>query len=223
VFMKTLIIILITSTFSSLWASAHYPSTVTGLNIRNSHEITPHIFRSAQPNRLISEVVEFGFSDVIIFKNEVKNEVQKQISFLELHEVRHHHIPFPWKDVTNPEETCLQVIDALEIINRVEKQNGKVLVHCTAGEDRTGLLMGLIRMQKESMRLEEVFAEEMCAKGYADGNTKKPRQVTGPIHKALTPLFIALAQKIENGESLNRKSCKNIKLHPTKLTCKSIM
>lgn len=219
--MKTILTHLTLLSFSfNLWAFSSYPSTVPALNIRNAHEINSQVFRSAQPARLVQEIVDFNFTDVIIFKNEVKNEVQKQVTFLSETKVKTHHIPFPWKDITDPEATCLQVVEALKIIDRVQNKGGKVLFHCTAGEDRTGLLAGLLRMKQEGMSMMEVFEEEMCAKGYADGNSKKPWSVTNPIHAGLTPLFIALAQKIEAGETLSARSCRNIQLQPTSLRCR---
>ena len=219
--MKTMIALLLVLSFSlNLWAFSSFPSTVAALNIRNAHEINSQVFRSAQPARLMQEIVDYNFTDVIIFKNEVKDEVQKQITFLTLTKVKAHHISFPWKDITNPEATCLQVIEALSVIESVQQENGKVLFHCTAGEDRTGLLAGLLRMQDDGLSLMEAFEEEMCAKGYADGNEKKPLSVTAPIHENLTPLFIFLAQKIEAGEKLNAQSCSGITLQKTLLRCR---
>lgn len=219
--MKIITTLLFLQAFSfNLWAFSSYPSTVPALNIRNAHELNSQVFRSAQPARLVQEIVDFNFTDVIIFKNEVKNEVQKQVEFLGQTQVKTHHISFPWKDITDPEATCLQVIEALKIIDQVQNKGGKVLFHCTAGEDRSGLLAGLLRMKHEGMSLMEVFEEEMCAKGYADGNLKKPWSVTNPIHDGLTPLFIALAQKIEAGEKLSASSCRGITLQKTTLRCR---
>ncbi len=219
--MKSILFTLTLISISShLWAFSSYPSTVPALNIRNSHEINSQVFRSSQPAKLVQELVDFNFTDVVIFKNEVKDEVQKQIQFLKTHDIKTHHIAFPWKDITDPEASCLQVIEALKIISRVQSKGGKVLFHCTAGEDRTGLLAGLLRMKHEGLSLEEAFSEEMCAKGYADGNPKKPFSVTNPIHASLTPLYVALAQKIEAGESLSAASCRGIVLKKTTLRCR---
>ncbi len=204
----------------NLWAFSSYPSTVAALNIRNAHEMNSQVFRSSQPAKLVQEIVDFNFTDVIIFKNEVKDEVQKQVAYLNLKKVTTHHIAFPWKDIIDAEATCLQVIQALKIIDRVQDGGGKVLFHCTAGEDRTGLLAGLLRMKQEGLSLSEAFRDEMCSKGYADGNPKKPNSVFAPIHAGLTPLFVALAEKIEAGEKLSNRSCRGIELKKSSLRCR---
>ena len=218
--MKTFTTLIFLIVSLDLWAFSSYPSTVPALNIRNSHEVVPQVYRSSQPAKLVQEIVDYNFTDVVIFKNEVKDEVQKQVAFLSAQKVKTHHIAFPWKDITDPEATCLQVIEALKIIKRVETRGGKVLFHCTAGEDRTGLLAGLLRMQYEGLSMDGAFRDEMCAKGYADGNPKKPYTVTNPIHAGLTPLFVALAQKIEAGEKLSAASCRGIALKKTSLRCR---
>ncbi len=66
----------------------------------------------------------------------------------------------------------------------------------------------------------------MCARGYSDGNKNKPGMVHGAIQKELTPLFIAIAQKIEEGNvelgKVSKTICRDLAVAPTKMTCKSI-
>jgi hypothetical protein len=109
------------------------------------------------------------------------------------------------------------------VIRDVKKVNGKVFLHCTAGEDRTGTAMGLYRMLSEKLSMKQVFTQEMCPRGFSDGNPNKPSSVTKAIEAELTPLFVTLAGKIERGElklnSLSQSSCKNIQLVQTNLRC----
>lgn len=198
---------------------------VDGLTIANSHQVDRegNIFRGKEPRSLVSELAHVGISDVIIFKNEVKDEVRKESEALKKLGIRAHHIPFRWKAYPSMIEACEQTVEALNIIYRVKRANGKVFFHCTAGEDRTGMLAGLYLMMEERMSKKEAF-RDMCSKGYSDGNSHKPAYVTGAIQKELTPLFNALSAKIESGEwrlgRISKKSCADLVIRPTSLRCR---
>lgn len=215
--MKTILIALLVS-FNTL--------AVDGLTIPNSFQVDKdgNVFRGKEPKALVDELAHIGISDVIIFKNEVKDEVQKELASLKELGIKSHHIPFRWKQFNSMTEACEQTVQALNIIHKVKAKNGKVFFHCTAGEDRTGMLAGLYRMLEEKLTQGTAFRTEMCARGYSDGNSHKPGMVTGAIQKELTPLFLALSAKIESGEwklgKLTKKSCQDLLVSPTKLKCK---
>lgn len=219
--MKTLMTFLVL--ISSLSALA-----VDGLTIKNSFEVgkSGNVFRGREPGKNVGELAHIGITDVIIFKNEVKQEVTKEIAALKELGLKSHHIAFEWKDLSSMQGPCEEVIEALQIIELVKSKNDKVYFHCTAGEDRTGVLAGLFQMLDAKQSRAAVFKDEMCARGYADGNLKKPFMVYNAVHKALTPLFIALAEKIESGElksgKLSKKVCRDIKVRPSALKCRSI-
>src|SRR5690606_20131805 len=103
------------------------------------------------------------------------------------------------------------------------EQGHTSLFHCTAGEDRTGALAGLFRMLDEGLSTDEVFYGEMCPRGYSNGNPNKPWKVTGAIEAGLTPLFEAIAEKIEkealNFDSLEKSLCQDIKIKKFKRRC----
>ncbi len=206
---------------------------VGGLSIQNAHQVdkSGNIFRGKEPIGKLGELDAINITDVIIFKNAVRkpnpqgrNEVEQEKFDLEKLGIKVHPIPFKWKDYPSMVVACEQIVDALNIIQDVDSKNGKVFFHCTAGEDRTGTLAGLYRMLDEGLSRDKVFREEMCARHFSDGNPDKPAYVTGAIQKELTPLFIALSQKIEKGEwkkgKLSKASCKNIKVQPTTLKCR---
>lgn len=198
---------------------------VENLTIPNSHQVDSdgQVFRGREPKKLVSELADIGITDVIIFKNEVKTEVTEEIEALKELGIRPHHLPFRWKDFTSMEDACGQVVEAINILRKVKSRGGKVFFHCTAGEDRTGMLAGLYRMLEEGVPQKKIFRSEMCARGYGDGNPHKPYNVTSAIQKELTPLFLSLAEKIENGDwgssKLTKKSCKGLKIAPTDLKC----
>lgn len=198
---------------------------VPGLTIPNSHQVDKdgNVFRGRQPEKLVDELAHIGITDVIIFKNDVKGEVVKEINELNRLGITSHHIPFRWKQYPSMQEACEQIIDALTIIRDVKQVNGKTFLHCTAGEDRTGAVMGLYRMLSEKMTMNQVVVNEMCPRGFSDGNSHKPAKVTQAIEAELTPLFVTMAGKVERGEvklnSLSKKSCQNIQLVKTNLRC----
>jgi hypothetical protein len=201
-------------------------ASVDGLTIPNAFQVdkSGNVYRGKEPRNLVDELAHIGITDVIIFKNDTKGEVVKEISNLKTLGIKAHHIPFQWKAFTSMHEACEQTVDALNIIHKVKLVNGKVFFHCTAGEDRTGMLAGLYRMLEEKALKAKVFKEEMCARGYSDGNSHKPGMVTGAIQKELTPLFNALSAKIESGEwklgKITKKSCQGLVVEATKLKCR---
>lgn len=190
-----------------------------------SVDVAENVFRGREPGRNIEELQSLEITDVIVFKNDTRGEVEKELSELEEVGINGHHIPFYWKDIPSMQVACEQVIEALTIIKKVRASDGKVFFHCTAGEDRTGLLAGIFKMLDEGVDQKMAFQEEMCAKGYSDGNTRKPKTVTGAIEKGLTPLFIEMSLMIERGElsmkKLDKKVCKNIKVSKQVLRCRS--
>ncbi|HXH31001.1 MAG TPA: tyrosine-protein phosphatase [Bacteriovoracaceae bacterium] len=216
-----------TTLFFTLLVLSFNSFAVDGLTIPNSHQVDKegNIFRGREPKKLVDELAHIGITDVILFKNEVKTEVQEEKANLARLGIRAHHLPFRWKEYPSMEEACVQTVDALNILHQVKRINGKVFFHCTAGEDRTGMLSGLYRMLTERLSREAVFAGEMCGRGYSDGNPHKPYMVTAAIQKELTPLFMALSAKVMSGEwqlgRISRNSCKNLSVVPTNLRCRN--
>lgn len=212
----SILLILVLLSFNSF-------ATVSIQNFSSLHE-EENVFRGKEPGNKIKELAKLNVTDVIIFKNDTKGEVENELSDLESIGITGHHIPFYWKDIPSMQVACEQVIEALTIIKNVREEGGSVYFHCTVGEDRTGLLAGLFQMINNGEDLESAFEEEMCAKGYSDGNPRKPIQVTSAIEKGLTPLFLTLASKIESGElslnKLDKKICRNIKLIKQIKRCK---
>lgn len=196
------------------------------LSIENSHQVDRNgqIFRGREPKKLVHELKDLGITDVIIFKNEVRTEVTEEKVNLKNLGIRYHHIPFLWKDLTSLRDACRQTIRALRIMKRVKLAGGKVYFHCTAGEDRTGLLAGVYRMLEDGISGKQAFEGEMCRNGYADGNPGKPVYVVSAIEKGLTPLFLQLAESIEAGslrmKDLSYGVCEGMTMKNTDITCR---
>lgn len=195
------------------------------ITIANFHGVDQEgqLYRGREPKSRVSELPSVGITDVIIFKNDTRGEVVKEIQALKELGINSHHIPFRWKEYPSVSLACEQLIDAMTMMRDLRNQGGKVFFHCTAGEDRTGALAGLFRMMDEGLSSTEVFRDEMCERGFSDGNPHKPYVVTNAIQKELTPIFVAMARQIDKGylslNNLDKNICKTLKVYPTKLRC----
>jgi hypothetical protein len=218
--MKKLFFALVIIPSLALALESPFESTVNGITIGNAHEVVPGILRGSEPGKKVSELKDFGVDEVIIFKSQTKTEVDEELAALKTLAIKSHHIPFKWKGLESPQIACEQLVKALQIIRRAQKANRTVFFHCTVGEDRTGMLAGLLSMEVNRISTDSAWTDEMCANGYADGNKQKPWHVASAIHKELTPLFFALAAKVEAGEKLSMASCAGLDPRPTTRTCK---
>lgn len=137
-------------------------------------------------------------------------------------------IAFPWSNTRNYKKLCLQSLEGLRVLkqtvddSRRSQGSGNLFLHCTAGEDRTGFLSGLFRMLKNDWSISEAYQKEMCARGYADGNPKKPYPVAEEVQLTLTPLFEDFARLIKSGdlnwESLDPNVCDDLRAKRGKTT-----
>lgn len=222
--MKTLITLIALHFVLSANAGLRSPfhSTVPGINIPNTHavEADGSILRGMAPMGHIDELVEAGVSDVLIFKNQTRNEVDKEIDLLReagYSEANIHQISFQWKGFESYQAACEQTIEAFQLLKRVWEEGGKTFFHCTVGEDRTGYLSGIWRMMSTGWSAKKAFYSEMCENGYGAGNPHKPWKVYGAIRKDLTPLFLAMAAKVEAGElsfdNIDAKICQDLEVN----------
>lgn len=214
--MKLLLALLLTLPQFAIGSSFTAPEKISG---------SQYLFRGSQPLGKVEQLRKIDIQSVVIFKNDVRGEVVRE--FAELAEAGYsvsqiHHIPMKWKEI-NLLEACEQTMVGLQILMKAERKGDNTFLHCTAGEDRTGMIAALARMLLTKESVDLVFADEMCANGYSDGNPKKPLSVTSEIEKGLTPLFFALAREIESGEitteNLLPARCKSIKVKPVLQRC----
>lgn len=181
-----------------------FPSSIEGLDLPNAHFVNASktIIRSMAPHGYIKMLKKIGVNEVIIFKNQTRNEVDKEIVELNKNGItKIHHIPFRWNKIASFSKACKQTVRALKIMKRVDNtKNGKLLFHCTVGEDRTGFLAGIWDMLNNGLSHLEAFKSQMCQRGFAHGNPKKPYYVIKQIRQGLTPLYIQMARLIDKGD-----------------------
>ncbi|HAZ14031.1 MAG: hypothetical protein A2X86_17165 [Bdellovibrionales bacterium GWA2_49_15] len=193
---------------SSAWAQASsFKSSIKELDIRNAHYVgqTSQVIRGQAPQGNIQQLADLEVTDVLIFKNETKNEVQTELKQLKELGITGHHIPFLWKDIKNHKLACRQIVQAVRLIdNVITDENGKIFFHCTVGEDRTGILAGVWRLLSEKRaKAEGTFQREMCQRGFAEGNPNKPEHVVSAVQENLSPLYMFFAEQVENGMTLS--------------------
>jgi hypothetical protein len=205
-------------------------SICEALPVKNFSQVggTETLLRGAQPGNASAVLREHGVDAVLIFKSDTRGEVAKEISALlstGFDESDVHHVPMAWKDL-DLGEACLQTVDALVILSKAVADGKTIFFHCTAGEDRTGMLAGLYRVLHENADAEQMFDEELCEKGYSDGNPGKPKIVINQIERGLTPLYFALAEKITaaktSGRNIGPTICRGLNPQPVDRACSSI-
>ena len=162
------------------------------------------------------------FTDILIFKKGGDKEIANQMAAIEKmmaetrQEINVVRIKFPWKDVGDYQKTCEDTVEALLLMKEVsESGNRSLFLHCTVGEDRTGLLSALWRMLDQGWSRWKAFDEEMCARGYGQGNPNKPYKVYKEIREDLTPLYMEMADLIRTGvltyQNLNDSVCSHFR------------
>lgn len=206
--MNNIILLSLLSLSFSTYAEV-FDSTVDGLTIANAHELVKkpgRVIRGSEPKKKLSELITLGVTDVVLFKNDVKGEVKAEIAELKKVGIKGGHVlslPFKWKDITDEEESCEQALTALNFLIDVAQTKGSLAYfHCTAGEDRTGLLAGIFRMAYNGWTMEKAYSDEMCGHGFAHGNPKKPFPVAKTVQVGLGDVFQKLAMIINDAGKL---------------------
>jgi protein-tyrosine phosphatase len=180
------------------------PSSVPGTRVSNVHLVDKDQGRVYRGMRIrnkedatnLQQVI--GMTDVLIFRAAstgvgVDEELQI-LAELGLSKSSVTHIPFEWKQFPSFKVACQQSLEALRLMRESVKTAGKSLyLHCTVGEDRTGYIAALYNMIYLGWSEDRAFKEEMCARGYADGNPIKPAEVSEIIHSAVTPVFLKMS------------------------------
>jgi len=118
--------------------------------IGNFGEVTPRLFRGAQPNkRGYQALARMGVEIVVDTRgNRTKSEGK---------EVRRHgmqYVAIPWHCPFPRDETFARFLKLMR-----DNPNKKVFVHCRLGDDRTGMMIAAYRMAAEGWTADEAMIE----------------------------------------------------------------
>ncbi len=189
-----------------------FSSSIPKLSIPNSSYVgSTSIIRGQTPRDKAEyeELKNLNVKHVIIFKNQTRNEVDQEIGILTSHKIKFTHIDFPWKDIGDFKPECEKALLALKILKANLEKNSTTFFHCTVGEDRTGLLAGLIlqTFQKNS-NVKIIYQTEMCQKGYEAGDPQKLVSVAKTVRDNLNPVFLKFSYLLKNSNyQLEKINC----------------
>ena len=114
----------------------------------NLHRVTPTLYRSAQPDETSGEALQkLGIKTVLSFRKRDKDEPLHKTPGITFKRYPLHTWDIEEKDI----------LAVLRILN--DPANQPILVHCTHGADRTGLMMASYRMIVQNWSKETAIAE----------------------------------------------------------------
>ena len=117
--------------------------------IGNFGEVTPRLYRGAQPNkRGYAALAKMGVDIVVDTRGNRKSEAK---------EVRRHgmqYVAIPWHCPFPRDETFVRFLKLMR-----DNPDKKVFVHCRLGDDRTGMMIAAYRMAAEGWTADEAMIE----------------------------------------------------------------
>lgn len=156
--MQKLLALLVALIFSVGVARADIPLAEAGLNIPNLHKVDENFYRGGMPNELgLRQLKAAGVTTIVSLANERRyrepeREMAQRLGF------KFVHIPLsPWR------EPSANDIDAfLSVVNNKDAE--PVFVHCLHGEDRTGAMVAIYRLDHGWTR--QAAFDEMRERGF---------------------------------------------------------
>lgn len=125
-------------------------------DLPNFHEVHPFLYRSGEPTQEgLKKLKDMGVKTIIDLRapSEQKFDEKEAASELGFKYIR--------MVMTSAAPTKKQVATLLTTIKKAEKDpsDGKVLVHCAHGSDRTGCMIGIWRVTQDGWNYEDAYKE----------------------------------------------------------------
>jgi tyrosine-protein phosphatase SIW14 len=125
--------------------------------VSNFGEVTPTLFRGAQPNRQGFEALaKHGIDIVVDTRGNRGNSEGKEVRRLGMR-----YVAIPWHCPFPRDEAFARFLKLLR-----ENPAKKIFVHCRLGDDRTGMMIAAYRMAAEGWTADEAM-HEMQAFGFS--------------------------------------------------------
>jgi tyrosine-protein phosphatase SIW14 len=129
------------------------PQRISISSLPNAAEVTPNLYRGAQPDPSgYAQLKNLGIEVVVDFREE-KSEVKDEQARVSAAGMR--FVSIPWSPLNNP--TRAQIISFFSVLR--DNPQKKIFVHCEAGSDRTGVMIALYRIELDHWTTEQALAE----------------------------------------------------------------
>ncbi len=121
--------------------------------ILDFHQVTQHISRGARPHKIgLEALAKMGVKTILNIDND-KPEIADEAKNSQALGLR--MISLPMSGFWKPKDA--QVEKILAVLRN--PANYPLFIHCKHGHDRTGLIMGLYRIQEQNWPAQEAYAE----------------------------------------------------------------
>jgi protein tyrosine/serine phosphatase len=153
---RILILLLMLMPSLAFARDANWAKPMTLQGVPNLNQVTPILYRSAQPDAA-------GFENMaksLKIKTVIDlRETQTDAAILGASKINAYYVPMNAIHITNTE-----IISALKLIKAHEGE-GPILVHCQHGADRTGVVMAMYRIIYQGWSKQQAI-DEMKNGGY---------------------------------------------------------
>jgi tyrosine-protein phosphatase SIW14 len=147
-------------------------------------EVTPRLFRGAQPNHAgFKALSKMGVGIVVDTRGNRTRTEGKEVRRLGIK-----YVAIPWHCPSPHDETFAKFLRLMR-----ENPDKKVFVHCRLGDDRTGMMIAAYRMADEDWTADEAM-REMRKFGFSDAHhficpTLASYEEHFPEHLKTNPVF----------------------------------
>ncbi len=139
------------SALTPAWAG-HVPTEMEGL--LNFHEVHPFLYRGGEPNeQSLHNLRNKGIKTIIDLRAASEGATKEQKLAAELG-MKYINLPM---DSHAP--TKKQVNTFIHSVEKAQKNNDPVFVHCAHGSDRTGCMVGIWRVTHENWGYDQAYKE----------------------------------------------------------------
>jgi tyrosine-protein phosphatase SIW14 len=112
-------------------------------------EVTPRLFRGAQPNKRGYEALAKMGIDIVVDVRGNRASERKEVRRLGMQ-----YVPIPWHCMFLRDEVFARFLRLMR-----DNPNKKVFVHCRLGDDRTGMMIAAYRMAADGWTADEALIE----------------------------------------------------------------
>ena len=118
--------------------------------LANFGEVTPTLFRGAQPTQEGFEALaKMGVDIIVDGRGDRTGSEGNEVGKLGMH-----YVAIPWHCPSPNDDVFVRFLKVLQ-----ENPNKKVFVHCRLGEDRTGMMVAAYRMATQGWTSDEAMQE----------------------------------------------------------------